>query len=354
MNSRERVRTALEHRCPDRVPLLLWMTPEVSAAMRSHLQVESDNDLLDKLDIDVRWLLADYVGPELKEYEDGSREDMFGMRMRSVKNEFGAYDKHVYHPLAQAETVEQVDQLRWPEPQWWDYTSLKREIALADRVEPRWLGIGYVSFFERGWCLTGFEKWLFDIAMNPELVDAILDRLFDLYLAQTRCLLEAAEGRIDMVYLGDDLSSQDSLLISPAMFRRFIKGRWQRFIDTIKEEFGDHLKFHFHSCGAVAEIVPDLIDMGIDILNPLQPLAKGMEPAGLKSRFGKKLSFSGGFDIQELLPHSTAQEVWAEAQRLVGILGRDGGYIASAAHAVQPDTSVENIMAMLDGFKNAG
>ena len=192
---------------------------------------------------------------------------------------------------------------------------------------------------------------LYEMAMNPELIEAVLDHLMDFYLEHTCRILEIAAGRIDMVYIADDLSSQESLLISPPMFEKFLKGRWKKFNDTIKERFGDHIKFHYHCCGAIYELIPGLIEMGVDILNPIQPKAAGMEPQNLKDKFGDKLSFCGGLDIQELLPHGTPDEVSAEAKRLVSILGKDGGYIASAAHAVQPDTSVENILAMFDGFK---
>ena len=203
--------------------------------------------------------------------------------------------------------------------------------------------------------MTGVQTCALPIymALNPEVVEAILEHMLEFYIEQTSRILKAAEGRIDMVYIGDDLGSQQTLLISPNMFRQFLKGRWKRFIDTIKSRFGAHLKFHFHSCGAVVELIPDLIEMGIDILNPLQPRAKGMDLKRLKDNFGSKLCFSGGLDIQRLLPYGTPQEVRSEAERLVRVLGRDGGYIACPAHAIQPDTPIENVLAMLKAFKNA-
>ena len=155
-----------------------------------------------------------------------------------------------------------------------------------------------------------------------------------------------------MVYTSDDLASQQTLLISPDMFRRLLKDRWTAFNRALKERFGDHLQIHFHSCGAIADLVPDLMDTGIDILNPMQPLASGMDFEKLKNAYGQKLSFSGGFDIQHILPYGSPEEVWSEARRLVSILGRDGGYIAGAADAVQADTPTENVLAMVDGFKS--
>ncbi|RKZ95061.1 MAG: hypothetical protein DRQ40_04510 [Gammaproteobacteria bacterium] len=351
MNSRERVKLALSHQQPDRPPLLLWMVPEILEQLKIHFGVNTEEDVLDKLDIDVRWLLPDYVGPELKVFEDGSKETEFGYRNKAIVNEFGTYEELVYHPLATAQTVKDVHDHPWPDPDWWDYSGIKEKIAIADRLEPRWLGIGAASFFERSWAMTGFEKLFYDLVMNPALVEAIMDHMMDFYLEQTCRILEAAEGRIDMVYIADDLSGQEGLLISPEMFDQFLKGRWKKFNDTIKERFGDHIKFHYHCCGAIEKLIPGLIEMGVDILNPIQPKAAGMEPQGLKDNYGKQLSFCGGLDIQDILPNGTPQEVKTEAKRLVRILGKDGGYIASAAHAVQADTSLENILAMVENFK---
>jgi len=351
MNSRERTKLALNHQQPDRPPLLLWMVPEISERLQSHFSVDTDDDVLDKLDIDVRWLNPEYIGPELKTFEDGSKENEFGIRMKTVVNEFGIYQEFAYHPLAEAKTVEDIHNHRWPDPDWFDYSGINKQIAVADQVEPRWLGVGAASFFERSWNMLGFENMLYEMAMNPELVEAVMDHMMEFYLAHTSRTMEAAAGRIDMIYIADDLSSQESLLISPPMFDNIIKPRWKKFNDTIKHRFGDHIKFHYHCCGAIYELIPGLIEMGVDILNPIQPKAAGMQPQRLKDNFGDKLSFCGGLDIQELLPHGTPEEVNAEAKRLVSILGKDGGYIASAAHAVQADTSVKNILAMIDGFK---
>ena len=191
------------------------------------------------------------------------------------------------------------------------------------------------------------------MAVNPALVEAVMDGMGEFYLDQTMRIMEAARGRVDMVYIADDLASQQSLLISEAMYRRFLLPRWKHFIDAIKARFGNHIIFHYHSCGAIAPLIPALMETGIDILNPIQPLARGMTPQGLKTQFGKSLCFSGGFDIQEMLPRGKPQEIKRAAQELVNVLGKDGGYIASAAHAVQPDTPVDNILAMIEGFKAA-
>ena len=352
MNSRERTKIALNHIQPDRTPMLMWITPEISRGLRSYFNVDTDEEVYDAMDVDVRWIHPDYIGPKRGVFGDGSTENEFGIRTKRVVNEFGSYDEFVFHPLATARTVEDVEDFPWPNPNWWDYDGMKEKIAFANRVQPRWLAVGYGQLFERGWSLMGFEKMLYELAVNPEMVEAVFDKLLKYYLAQTTKMLDAADGMIDMIYTSDDLASQESLLISPAMFRKYLKDRWTEFNSTLKKRFGSHTKIHFHSCGAVADLVPDLIDTGIDILNPIQPGAKGMDPEVLKRKYGDKLSFSGGFDIQNVLPHGTPEEVRAEAVLLARILGKDGGYIASAAHAVQADTPVENVLAMVDGFKS--
>ena len=352
MNSRERVDLTLKFQRADRVPIQLWLTPEVSQTMQKHFNVDTEEDLMDTLDVDVRWLLVDYVGPELKTYADGSKDNVFGMRFKRVQNQFGCYEEFSFHPLAHAQTVEDVENYRWPDPDWWDYSSIEKAIEVANCVEPRWLGIGYASLFERSWGLMGFEKLLYDMATTPEIIESVFDHLFNFYLEQTSHILDAANGRVDMVYIADDLGSQKGLLISPNMFNQYLKCRWKSFIDAIKERFGSQLKFQFHSCGAVLKLVDEFIAMGVDILNPIQPKAAGMDPQVLKDHFGSKLCFCGGLDIQDLLPNGTKQDVYNEATRLVHILNNSGGYIASPAHAVQPDTPLDNILAMLDGFKD--
>jgi len=143
--------------------LLLWMVPEILERLKKHFNVNTEEDVLDKLDIDVRWLMPDYVGPELKVFEDGSKEADFGYRTKAIVNQFGTYEELSFHPLASAQTVDDVNNYsRWPDPDWWDYSGIKEKIAVADRVEPRWLGIGAASFFERSWAMLGFEKMFHD------------------------------------------------------------------------------------------------------------------------------------------------------------------------------------------------
>lgn len=328
-------------------------TPEVAAALKEHFGVTTHAQVLDHLDVDVRWVLVDYVGSARTTLADGSIEDEFGIRFKTVANEYGSYTDYISHPLAEMETTSDLQAYNLPALDSWDYRSIRSAIAEADRVCPRWLMTGYASIFERAWGLMGFEKLLGDLALNPSLIEALFDQLLEFYIEQTSCILSAADGRIDMISIGDDVGTQTGPLISVDMFRHFLKGRWKTYIDTMKARFGSHLKIQYHSCGAVSDFIPDFIEMGADVLNPIQPSAAGMDAGGLKARFGNNLCFSGGLDIQQLLPRGTPQQVKTQATHLARLLGRSGGYIAAPSHAVQPDTSVVNILAMNEGFREA-
>jgi len=341
MTSRERIKVALQHRRPDRVPAGMWLTPEVCEKLKKHFQVESEEEVMDKLDVDMRWPPVDYIGPELKEFID-----VWGVVRKPVKNQFGEYEEIVRYPMAEVKTKQEIEEYPWPRVEWWDYDSIRREINKADAVQPRWIGIGYQSIFERAWAMTGMEKLMLDLVLNPELLCLIFDRINDFYIEQTIRILQAAGGRVDMVWTADDFGSQNGMLISPDTWRRYFKPRQKKFIDAIRERFD--VKFSYHSCGSIIPIIAELAEIGIDILNPIQTRAKGMDPAYLKTTFGKDICFYGGVDIQHTLPHGTPGDVRKEVEELIKVLGENGGYIAGPAHVVQPDTPLENILTMID------
>jgi len=263
MTSRERIKVALQHRRPDRVPAGMWLTPEVCEKLKKHFQVESEEEVMDKLDVDMRWPPVDYIGPELKEFID-----VWGVVRKPVKNQFGEYEEIVRYPMAEVKTKQEIEEYPWPRVEWWDYDSIRREINKADAVQPRWIGIGYQSIFERAWAMTGMEKLMLDLVLNPELLCLIFDRINDFYIEQTIRILQAAGGRVDMVWTADDFGSQNGMLISPDTWRRYFKPRQKKFIDAIRERFD--VKFSYHSCGSIIPIIAELAEIGIDILNPIQ------------------------------------------------------------------------------------
>jgi uroporphyrinogen decarboxylase len=200
------------------------------------------------------------------------------------------------------------------------------------------------SMFETAWYLVGLEKLLSDMATNEAYVSGLLDRLVDL---STRTGLELIRRGADVIWAGDDFGTQAGMLVSPIMWRRVFKPRIRAMFEAFRSEKPD-IKLAWHSCGSIVPIIPDFIEIGLDVVNPIQPRGKGMEPHFLKREYGRDLVFFGGLDIQELLPRGTVQDVEDEVRRLVDILGEGGGDILAPAHNVQDDTLTDNIFAVFE------
>jgi len=200
------------------------------------------------------------------------------------------------------------------------------------------------GIFERSWGLLGLERFLSDLVINPEVPMAIMERITDLYIANFTHMIEAAGDRLDKVYTWDDIAHQRGLLMSPAMWRKFIVPHHQRLNAVIRRY---NPRIMYHSCGAVYPLIGGLIDeLWIDVLNPLQPAAKGMDMSRIKAEFGERVGFHGGVDIQNTLPHGSPAQVAAEVYSRCQVLGKGGGYILAPSHYIQNDTPTENILAM--------
>ncbi|HOQ98393.1 MAG TPA: uroporphyrinogen decarboxylase family protein [Anaerolineae bacterium] len=340
---RERVRTALAHREPDRVPVDLWAVPEVWQRLQAHLGGVTRAEVLRRLRVDVRWVAPRYVGPE-RELPGGISVDPYGMWRKRQDHGYGAYEEYAGYPLADARSAADIAAWDGPRSEHWDVSELPRELAELDAEDEYFVCYDLGGIFERSWGLVGLERFLTDLTLDPEVPCAIMDRITDLYIANVRRVLQAAQGRIDMVYTWDDVAHQHGLLLSPALWRQCILPRHRRLNDAIRA-FG--VRIMYHSCGAISPLIPALIDeLGIDVLNPLQPCADGMDLTRIKEEFGGRVAFHGGVDIQHTLPHGTPQEVSAEVRERCRVLGRGGGYVLAAAHYIQNDTPTENILAM--------
>jgi uroporphyrinogen decarboxylase len=204
------------------------------------------------------------------------------------------------------------------------------------------------NIFETSWYMRGFEQMFMDFLLNPELVHEIMQRVTDFYVEHFRKMLSAAKGGVDLVFTADDIGDQKGLLVSLEMWEEFIKPYHVRLNKAI-HEFA--VKVIYHSDGSVMEAVPGLIDMGIDVLQALQFSADGMDPVELKKTYGGQLCFEGGVSVQTTLPFGKPEDVRKEVEELIGVLGRNGGYILGPSHAIQAGTPPENIAAMFDTAK---
>ncbi len=344
MSSHERVCRALNHRSPDRVPFDFWVVPENWKKLQSFFGAGSKDELLDILGVDCRILCPDYVGPETEVLEDGSFYSPWGSLRKIVRNAYSEYEEYAAFPLAGAESVSEVEQWdKWPDSSFWDWKSLRRAAEKADRAGKRHLRYDVGGIFESAWGLYGLDKFLMDLYLQPEIPMAIMNCYTDIFIRNFRALMESSEDLIDMVYTYDDVATQDGLLMSPEMWRQFILPFHQRLNKAIKEY---DVRLIYHSCGAVVPLIDAFRDeMHIDVLNPLQPAAKGMDMAFIKNNFGSTLSFHGGGDLQRTFPFGTVDEVAGEAELLCRTLGRDGGYICASAHYIQADVPMENILS---------
>ncbi len=239
-------------------------------------------------------------------------------------------------------SLQEIEAFPWPSCDNVDYSTIA---AQCDRYEGHAIALGNADIFERPAIVRGLENFFCDTALNPEWVNFMVKQFLDFYVEDFLRCMEACKGRIDVYYALTDLGTQSGLFQSRETFRRFIAPSIKTLADMAH---GCGVKFMFHSCGSVRKLVPDLVELGVDILNPIQPAAVGMEPEGLKRDFGKQLCFHGGIDIQYLLPLESAEAVRAEVKRRVAILGEGGGYIIAPSHNLQPDIPTANILAMYD------
>jgi uroporphyrinogen decarboxylase len=338
MTSKERLSAALAHEEPDRCPLDLWLTPEVEAALKRERGIEDPFELRAALGHD---LLLETVGQVASFYmsEEAQYVDAWGILWRRV--EFpggqGSYTEMVGHPLAGDDAL--LASYRPPDP-----NELGQYAGVAELVG-RWgkthaiVGAVQGSAFEGPWYLRGLDQFLTDLLLNKDYAHALIDLVADWNFTAGLKLVELG---CDLILAGDDVGLQDRMLISPELFREFVKPRYGRLFGAYKKA-NPRLKIATHICGYVEPIIDDLVETGVDILNPLQPLA--MDPARLKKRYGERLSFWGAVDDQRVLPLGSPEEVEAEVRLRLAQLAPGGGYILCSSHNVQPGTPMANIRA---------
>jgi len=339
MTPRERVMAAINHQATDRVPADLWAEDEVWERLIRDLGVRSRDDVLERFDVDLRYVSPIYP-PDV--IANGVKQNMWGERWMMANTPWGMNWEHVNGVLADVSSLDEIESFPWPSCDDVDYSTLAQQ---CDRYDGYAIAYGNADVFERPALVRGWENLLCDTALNPDWVDCITKKFLDFYVEDFARCLEATRGRIDIFWALTDLGTQACLLQSRETFYRFIAPPI-RALAQLAHSHG--VKFMFHSCGAVRDLIPDLIELGVDILNPIQPAAAGMAPEGLKNDFGTQLCFHGGIDIQYLLPLESAAMVRAEVRRRAEILGQGGGYILAPSHNLQQDICTENILAMYE------
>jgi uroporphyrinogen decarboxylase len=357
MESRERFLATIRREVPDRPPLYLSFTPQMAQKVcdAEGFAYEEPIDSFLSTRISHMGLCtalgADAIGiaatpPDISPTTtstDGLITNEWGMMFRNA----GLYNEFSSFPLAHAETLADIEKYPFFEPNDPSRFVLAREAVQQYKNTKAIIADLECSIFETAWYLTGMEKFLMDIMLEAPYVEALLDRIAYINTETGKELIRAGA---DVIWCGDDFGSQQSTIMDIDTWRHYFKPRIRKMFDAFRSVNPD-IKIAWHSCGAIGSLIPEFIDLGLDILNPIQPLATGMEPEKLKREFGNDLIFFGGICVQNLLPNGTPEKIKEETQRRAAVLGSNGGYIIAPAHNIQPDTPVENVLALCSAVK---
>ena len=381
LTSLERVKAALEHRQPDRVPfdlggsILTGINHNAYRCLRKHLGlpgrevvIEDRIQQLAKVDDDVkRRLRADVDGvnpgtPAGLKIEEGERGDYlyfvdeWGIEWQMPK-EGGLYYDMRRHPMAGLSPEEAMARWQYPEP-----TDMSRYVGMREKAQECFrngrayiLGRNAAGILEVSLWARGFEDFFVDMLANRRFVERLMDKVMEVKWKYWEIILDIVGENVLVISEADDLAGQNGPLISPKLYRELVKPRHAQLFSMIRKKARTRVHIFFHSCGAVKELIPDLIESGVDILNPVQVSAAGMDTKELKREFGKDITFwGGGIDTQYVLPKGTKQEIVDEVKRRIDDLAPGGGFVFSAVHNIQGDVPPENIMTMWETLQKHG
>lgn len=362
MTHLERFKAVMERKSFDRLPRFYAGTAEFSATLEEYCGKNLSEIVQDDFNIDLRlqkgsegniepksWSPA-YVGPELETFEDGSFRNIWGSRQKLMyhRDGKGSYTETYEYALSGELTVKDVENHSWPQADWYDFSSI---IPAIEKYPDYPFIIGYWAIGWFSWEVRGMEQCFMDFALDPKAAEALTTKIADIGFEYYSKLFEAVKAYIGKnvvaMHMADDWGMQDGLIMSPDVFYQFYAPHYKRIID-LAHSYG--LLVEFHSCGAARELYPGMVEVGVDIMNPVQTSAKGMVPHEIKKEFGKDLAFSGGMDVQQLLPNASVQEVKDEVKYLFDTMGKDGGFLPGPAHNIQYGTPPENVVAMYEAM----
>jgi uroporphyrinogen decarboxylase len=376
MTGKERVLAALSHEESDRVPLVIGGTNATGIKMKAYRELKKllgveapdrwiydwpelgtalpDEEVLRRLGADTRAVLDSYPAHILERAKSRPAHSPFldDWGTGNLEIEDGRWYPGI-HPLADATTIDEIESYPWPDMD--DPTRVAhvraQARALSDANEHAVIGCPWLLFpFERAHAMQGMDTFLANMLVVPEFAQALLWKIEDLCETLMGHFLDEAGDTLDIIKIGDDLGTQESLMISPATYREMLKPVHAKLIAFIKSK--TKAKIFFHSDGDVFDLIPDFLEIGVDILNPIQSGAGRMSDLlRLKKTYGKDLVLCGAIDTQRILPYGTPEQVRAEVKRVCSILGPGGGYMVAAVHTVMDEVPAANILAMCDAVK---
>ena len=342
VNHKSRVLNALSRKGYDRIPLRYMGEPLVTEAFQQRLGVAGYTQLLDRLGDDLRYVQPTYCGPAPRTFPDGSRELVWPDRGWPVPTRYmdvyysnGYYSEAIYRPFEVIEKPGDLNRFEFPAADWIDYSRVKEQSEGLNQYATVFGTPGILDFINGIAHSRGVERVLLDIGLEDPVYIALMERKFEYHYEMVERTLQAGEGLIDIVQTGEDQGTQEGLLVSPAKFDRLFTPKYRVFSDMV------------HRCGSVRDLIPRLIDVGLDVLDVVQTSAVRMDIRELAAGFGHDLSFCGTMCVQKLLPEAAVDEIRREVELRLGLFA-DGGLILGPTHLIQEDTPLENILAMYE------
>ncbi len=363
MNSKERVRAALERRTPDRTPLDGSFRQDVWKKLENHFGTEDAGEIQEKLGLDIRtsplepsvsfteqavpspWQIPE-IGMGKNNLviirKNGWLEDEYGICR--LPNSDRLYWLYSHHPLAEA-GLDDIKKYKFPDPHLEErYKNLRSDVALFG--DSHFIMAELWNIFKTSWEFRGFDQYMMDLSLNSKLVEKLADRVLEHRIAQSKQIVKCG---VDMIFILGDIAMQDRMMISPAVWRRYFKSRLKIWIDEVRREC-PRLRFMFHSDGNMEPVFEDLIEIGFDAIDPIQP--ESMDVAEIKHRFGDSICLHGTISCQRTLPFGTPEDVASEVKERIEICGKNGGLILAPSNTVQPDVSIENILTLYSTASN--
>jgi len=344
LTHRERALAVFTGKGVDRFPFWYGASPDFTQKLVAYAGAKDEDEALyEIIGIDFKTIRPRYIGPPLKTYDNGDIDTDWGVRRGGFH-----YGQPLTHPLACFDNVEEIKKhYRFPDPDNYDVSISAKERGWAKDF--CLIGGTWAPFFHDSTELSGMEKFFVDMYDDPEMVDYIIERCFEFYYELDRRMFAQNKGLIDMYFIGNDFGSQRALLLSPDMWRRFYKPRIKRLMAQAK---ANGCVTALHSCGSIKEIIPDLIEIGVDAINPIQVNADDMDPEMLMREFGSDVVFFGGIDENHILLECSEADVRTETRRIIDVLGSKGRYIVAPSHDyLLPEVPERNIFAMYDEAK---
>lgn len=360
MSPKERFLAAVSHVEPDRIPLdVMYFEEEVLEHLKKRFHVDNEEEVYLKIGIDFRkgdhWTCLPseyYLGPlsEVASTDSDVNVNYWGTQEKvtsaTLVHGMPYGDTIAARPLQKASSIKDVDEYPWPNPEYFDYQTMTDECKKYQRFVVQ---VHAGPIFCRICRLAGMEITLQNLLLRPRIIEAMTERITDFYYEAYKHFFSAGSQYIDIFSFWDDVATDRGLFFNLKLWRKFFKKPLAKMFSLAKDF---NLKVKYHCCGAMSELIPDLLEIGMDILEPCQFHLPGMDPKTLKREFGQYLTFYGGINTQRTLPFGTSEEVRQEVKERIGLVGKGGGYILTGDHSIEPDVPIDNILAMYDEAKS--